>query len=106
MPLSCLGCRARSERGREMHTLSLATDGALTCDNPNCRRRYPVVDGIPLIVPDAASHLARFGVGVLERDLDPTTQGLLVADGPDAPPYPHLVEHLSTYLDAHWGEPP
>jgi SAM-dependent methyltransferase/uncharacterized protein YbaR (Trm112 family) len=104
LPLVCPACRARSERGREMFTLS-PSDGGLLCDNPACARRYPIVDGIPLIVRDAASHLLRFGVGVVERDLDPATQGLLAAAGPDDSPYPHLVEHLSTYLDAHWGAP-
>lgn len=87
-----------------MHTLALV-DGGLQCENPACRRRHPVVDGIPLLVGDAASHLGRFGVGVLERDLDPTTQGLLAEAGPDDAPYPQLVEHLAIYLDAHWGEP-
>jgi SAM-dependent methyltransferase/uncharacterized protein YbaR (Trm112 family) len=107
LPLICPACRARTERGRELHTLSPdgGRDGAgLTCDNPACRRRYAVVDGIPIVVGDAAEHLARWGTGVVERDLDPETQALLAAAGPDDAPYPKLIEHLSIYLDAHWGD--
>lgn len=102
MTLICLACRVRSERGRELHTLD-AADGALVCGH--CGQRYPIVDGIPLVVPDAAAHIARYCVGTVARDLDPTTQALLAAAGPDDAPYPQLVEHLSIYLDAHWGEP-
>lgn len=115
LPLVCPGCRARTERGREMHTLSLVAsyredaageivEGILGCDNPACRRRYPIIDTIPIILADPAAHLARFAVGVLERDLHPETAALLAEAGPDGAPYAHLVEHLSIYLDTHWGD--
>ncbi|HEX8951326.1 MAG TPA: hypothetical protein VF945_05750, partial [Polyangia bacterium] len=83
--LVCLGCRARTERGRELHTLS-PCDGALVCDNAACRRRYPIVDGIPVIARDPEAHLAKWGAE-------------LVDGAPEA-----LAEHLSIYLDAHWGD--
>ncbi|MDB4967041.1 MAG: hypothetical protein JWN44_2730 [Myxococcales bacterium] len=103
LPLICPVCRTRSERGRELHTLSTQGD-ALVCDNAACARRYAVVDGIPIIVRDAAAHLARHGAGLVEGPLDPETQATLAAAGPDDAPYPQLVEHLSIYLDAHWGD--
>ncbi|HEY2748948.1 MAG TPA: methyltransferase domain-containing protein, partial [Polyangia bacterium] len=84
-PLVCLACRARTERGRELHTLSRAGD-ELVCDNEACRRRYPIVDGLPVVVVDPAAHLERWGQELV--DGEPET----------------LAEHLSIYLDAHWGD--
>lgn len=115
LPLCCPACRARTERGREMHTVSLAAtfraapdgeveEGALVCDNAACRRRYPIVDGIPVIVADAAAHLARWGAGLLEPPLHPETAALIAEAGPDEAPWAHLVEHLSIYLDTSWGD--
>ena len=83
-PLVCLACRARTERGRELYTLSRAGD-ELVCDNEACRRRYPIVDGIAVVAADSAAHLARWGQALV--DGEPET----------------LAEHLSIYLDAHWA---
>jgi SAM-dependent methyltransferase/uncharacterized protein YbaR (Trm112 family) len=103
LPLICPACRTRTARGRELHTVS--PDGvALRCDNSSCRRAYPIVDGIPILVSDLAAHMSRYAVGVVERDFDPTTQALLAGAGPDDAPYAHLAEHLSIYLDSHWGD--
>jgi SAM-dependent methyltransferase len=85
LPLVCLACRARTERGRELHTLSRAGD-ALVCDNDACRRSYPIADELPIVVPDAAAHLQRWGAELV--DGEPET----------------LKEHLSIYLDAAWGD--
>jgi SAM-dependent methyltransferase len=41
---------------------------------------------------------------VVERDLSPEVAALLVADGPDETHYARLLEHLSIYMDAHWGD--
>ena len=83
--LVCLSCRARTARGRELHTLSPVAD-ALVCANPACRRRYPIVDGIPVVAGDPDAHLRRWGAELVEGE--PET----------------LAEHLSIYLDAHWGD--
>jgi len=83
--LVCLACRARSERGRELYTLSRAGD-ELVCDNPACGRRYPIVDGIPVVAPDVDAHLQKWGAELVDGQ-------------PDA-----LAEHLSIYLDAHWAD--
>jgi SAM-dependent methyltransferase len=58
---------------------------------------------------DPAGYLQTELAAVVERDLPAEVVALLVAGGPDDAHYPRLVEHLSIYLDAHWGdraEPP
>jgi SAM-dependent methyltransferase len=115
LPLICPACRTVSARGRELHSVSLerefarAADGSLdsailACDNDACRRRYPVIGGVPILVAGASDHLSRFAVAVVERELPPELQALLAEPGPDDAPYAQTLEHLSIYLDAHWGD--
>lgn len=115
LPLVCPRCRTVSERGRELHTLSLAQtfrsdergfaiEGVLQCDNIACRRRYAIVDGVPLVVPDTAAFLRGQLAQVVEGELAPELEALLAEAGPDEEAWPHQVEHLSIYLDAHWGD--
>ncbi len=86
----CLGRRA------EQHRLILAVvrsetaeeviDGILHCSNPACQHEYPILDGIPVIVPDLARLLTEHGVEILLRDdIDPVLESLLGdALGPDS----------------------
>ncbi|HEU4734075.1 MAG TPA: methyltransferase domain-containing protein [Kofleriaceae bacterium] len=103
--LVCPGCRTRTADRIDVRTLS--PDGAvLACE---CGRRYPVVDGVPIVMADPSSYLRAEMATVVERDLPAEVVELLIADGPDDAPYPRMIEHLSIYLDAHWGdraEPP
>src|SRR3954463_13033041 len=108
LPLICPVCRHRSERGREMHTLSLARvhtrgpgdeiiEGALVCDQEGCRRRFPIIDGVPIVVRDLAAYLENALPSVIERDLHAETAALLAYGGPDEAPFTHSLDHLSIY---------
>ena len=59
-------------------------DGILHC--PDCQHEYPVISGIPIIVPELARLLTERGVELLLRDdLDPMLEGLVGdAIGPDS----------------------
>ena len=59
-------------------------DGILHC--PSCQHEYPIIDGIPVIVPELARLMAERGVELLVRDdLDPMLESLLGdAIGPDS----------------------
>ena len=114
LPLICPLCRAHTERGREMHSLTFADvfaedaggvrEAELACSNSACRGRYPVVDGIPIVVPSPATFMRGSALQVLEGDLEPETQALLALHGADDDAWPHLLDHLSVYLDTHWGD--
>ncbi|HEX8111681.1 MAG TPA: hypothetical protein VF516_28315, partial [Kofleriaceae bacterium] len=103
--LVCPGCRTRTADRLDLRTLEPRGD-VLICA---CGRRYPVVDGVPIVMADPSAYLRAEAATVVERDLSAEVVELLIAGGPDDAPYPRLVEHLSIYLDAHWGdraEPP
>jgi SAM-dependent methyltransferase/uncharacterized protein YbaR (Trm112 family) len=98
--LVCPACRTRTADRIDVRTLEPRGD-LLVCE---CGRQYPVVDGVPIVLAEPAAYLRAEPATVVERDLPPEVVALLIADGPDDAPYPRLVEHLSIYLDAHWGD--
>src|SRR5215470_7824011 len=103
--LVCPGCRTRTADRIDLRTLEPRGD-VLVCA---CGRRYPVIAGVPLVMADPSGYLRAEIATVVERDLPAEVIELLVAGGPDDASYPRLAEHLSIYLDAHWGdraEPP
>jgi SAM-dependent methyltransferase/uncharacterized protein YbaR (Trm112 family) len=103
--LVCPACRTRTpgEDGAfrlDLRALERAGE-LLVC---SCGRRCPVVDGVPIVFADPAPYLRDDVATVIERDLDPEVAALLVEGGPDDAPYPRLLEVLSVYMDAHWGD--
>jgi SAM-dependent methyltransferase len=52
--------------------------GILHCPNPSCQHEYPIIDGIPVIVPELRTLLAERGIELLLRDdIDPLLESLL-----------------------------
>ena len=79
-----------------MRTLDRAGD-VLSCA---CGRRYPIVDGIPVVMAEGAPDLA----GVAERELSLDAAALLLERAPDDDPYARIVDQLGVYLDTSWGD--
>ena len=77
--------------------------GILHC--PDCLHEYPIVDGIPIIVPDLRKLLGDRGHELLIRDdLDPTLESLIGdAIGPDTW-FDALRQTLSTYGWDGWAD--
>ncbi len=98
--LVCPGCRTLQGDRLDVRSLELRGE-LLVCD---CGRRYPIIDGVPIVLGDAGSYLRAEMATVVERELSPEVSALLVEDGPDDAPYARMLEHLSIYLDAHWGD--
>ena len=96
----CPGCRTLTGDRLDVRTLDRAGD-LLVCE---CGRRYPIVDGVPIIMASPADYLRNEIATVVERDLAPEVAALLIETGPDEAPYARLLDHLSVYLDAHWGD--
>src|SRR5689334_2347397 len=98
--LVCPGCRTLENGRLDVRTLDRDGD-VLACA---CGRRYPIIDDVPILVNELGTYLRAELIGVVERDLEPEVSALLVQDGPDDAPYPRMLEQLSVYLDAHWGD--
>lgn len=96
----CPGCRVA--HGGDLEVRTLERDGdVLRCE---CGRRYPIVDGVPILMKDPAAYLRSELASVVERELPAEVAALLVESLGDDAPYARLLEHLSIYLDAHWGD--
>ena len=72
--------------------------GILVCGDAACRQEYPIVDGIPIIMPDLRRHLGERAIELLLRDdLDPAVLSLLGdAIGPDTW-FDIIRQGISTY---------
>ena len=81
------------------------TEGILHCPEPLCRQEYPIIDGIPIIVPDVAKYLADYLWHVTARDdLSAPLETLLGdAAGPGSA-FDSTRYHISSYVHDHWGE--
>jgi SAM-dependent methyltransferase len=98
--LVCPGCRTRTGDRIDVRTLEQVGE-VLACE---CGRRYPIIDGVPIVLADPGSYLRRELATVVERELSPEVAATLVEHGEDDAPYARLLEHLSIYLDSHWGD--
>lgn len=108
-------CPRCARDGLGLHRLALAAvhteregdvlAGVLHCSDPTCQHEYPIVDGIPLIVPGLRALLAERGAELLLRDdLDPALESLVGdAVGPGTW-FDAIRQALSTYGWDGWAD--
>lgn len=106
--------RCRAERDKDV-TLTLATateeegdvvaQGILHCPDTACRLEYPIVDGIPILVPNIQSYLSDNALHLVSRDdLTETLEGVLGDGIGPGTWFDSTRQHLSTYAWDHYAD--
>lgn len=79
-------------------------EGILECPTHTCRREFPVVDGLPILVAELRTWVEANLPSLLARDdLGPEVSSLLGDCLGPASPWNSARQHLSTYADSHYG---
>lgn len=109
----CPKCRQNTDM--EMWPLRIAArgkqrdgvlvEGRLTCTNPQCLGEFPVIDGIPILVPDVAAYVAAHQGAITRRtDLLHETMSLIGDCCGPGSEYDTERQQLSTYVWSHFGD--
>jgi SAM-dependent methyltransferase/uncharacterized protein YbaR (Trm112 family) len=104
----CPACRIQrnEECGLEVTIIAAGTiddvlEGVLECRI--CRREYPVIDGIPVIVPDVRAYITNQLSHIVGRDdFTPLIQGVLGEGVGPGTAFDVTRTHLSSYAFDHW----
>jgi SAM-dependent methyltransferase/uncharacterized protein YbaR (Trm112 family) len=80
-------------------------EGILTCSNAQCLCEYPIIGGIPVIVPNVRACVSQGIMAIVSRDdLEEDVESLLGdCCGPNSP-YDTNRQHLSAYAFDHYGD--
>lgn len=88
----------------ERSTASEILDGALACSAPRCRVEYPIIDGLPILVPNPREVIARQLAALRDRDdLSPYVETFF-ADSAPGSEYERARQHFGQYAHLHWGD--
>lgn len=80
-------------------------EGVLHCSNPECRREYPIIDGIPLIIANLRQYVADNLPAIqARRDLSDVVESILGDCCGSNSAYDRIRQHLSSYVWDHYGE--
>ena len=79
--------------------------GALQCPCDACLYEFPVIDGIPLLMPDPRSYIEQQIVNICQRDDLPASIQAIIGEcsGSDSS-YDLTRKHLSSYAWDHYGQ--
>jgi len=89
----------------EIGTTESPYEGVYLCSNPACYREFPLVRGLPFLLPNVPEYTAQQHDAILERpDFPPALRSALGdALGPDHPAESRRKQ-LSTYTHAHYAD--
>jgi SAM-dependent methyltransferase len=83
----------------------IISEGLLHCEAEQCRQEYPIIDGVPIIVPDVRGYVANHQSQITRRgDLPVEIEGLIGdALGPGTE-FDQTRQHLSIYCWGHYAD--
>ncbi|MEM7199362.1 MAG: methyltransferase domain-containing protein [Planctomycetota bacterium] len=80
-------------------------EGLLHCENPLCRREYPILDGIPVLIADLRDYVSGSLLQLLQRqDLSPLLESLIGDCAGPGSTFDVTRQHLSIYGLSHYAE--
>ena len=90
--------------GVERQEGELVVEGRLVCTNEACQYEYPIIDGIPILLPNARQFISDNALAILQRDdLSETIEGMLGdCCGPDSA-LDRIRQHASCYGWSHYA---
>lgn len=92
-------------RSEEKRTEDAIIEGILLCPRAECQAEYPVIDGIPILVPDLRTYVSQHIFGIVGRDDLTSTSESILGDccGPGSA-LDLQRQYLSTYCFDHYGD--
>lgn len=80
-------------------------EGVLQCSHAGCQREYPVIDGIPILVPALRAYVAQNVFPLLRRnDLSGTIESILGDCCGPGSAFDQTRQHLSSYGWGHYSD--
>ncbi|MCG8422815.1 MAG: methyltransferase domain-containing protein [Proteobacteria bacterium] len=92
------------KKGAPRHTEDIV-EGVLHCTNSTCRREYPIIDGIPVIIAPLRAYIADNLLAIYRRgDLSESTESLVGDCCGVGSAFDTMRQHLSSYAWDHYGD--
>lgn len=92
---------ARVEKGDD----ELVVEGALCCANQRCQHEFPIIDGVPIILPGLRQYVSDNLLAIVRRsDLSATLEDMIGDCCGPGTPFDLLRQHLSSYGWSHYGQ--
>ena len=86
-------------------TDTVLNEGILNCSNAECRSEFPVIDGIPIILPNIREYISQNILPIMARcDLSETMDSLLGDCCGQGSAFDFCRQHVSTYAFSHYED--